>query len=127
MNPDRLALLHGATDRQLGEPVQFMPKISGGYVAGGNDTSRTAATITGHYTEVPNAVRTSANSSNSGANAELRIGARAVKYSTSDLPFEAMIGDHVILLNRSGAEYRIAAVFPFDTDRTVVRLEVISQ
>ena len=126
MRADRLARLHGAVNRQLGEDVRVMPQTDGGYTIGGDDGARAATTITAEVAEVPNAVRTSGNAANSGANVDLRAVARTVKFTTSDLPYTVVAGDHVILLDRDNEEWRVNGVFPFGTDRTVLRLEKVS-
>lgn len=126
MRPDRLARLHRAVDAKAGERVRIIPRGRGGIFVGAADPTRPAVEIDAVVAEVPTAVRTHGNATNSGHNAELSAGLFTVKYSTAALPYELQKSDRVELLERDNRAMKVATTEPFGTGRTIARLEPVA-
>ncbi len=123
MRAERLARLHGAIDRQAGEPIRVVPYVAGGYVAGDADPGRPVTDLVAVVTEVSKVARTLGTGNTTGHNADLRLVSHAVKYTTSALPYALRAGDRVVLLERAGLALKVNGADPLGTDRTVARLE----
>ena len=127
MRPDRLARLHAAVDRQAGERVRVLPYLRGNVFAGDPDPGRPVVDLVAVVNEVPKVTRTLGPGNTTGRNAELRLGSHTVKFTTSALPYKLASTDRVVLLDRGDALLKVYGVDPFGTDRSVARLEPLSQ
>ena len=117
-----LQKLHRATDRHCAEMVTITPMQAGGYVVS-CDLRADPAPVAAYVTETTTSVRTSGNNANSGHNAEMRGTTYAAKFETSALPFKAQAGDIVERHEVEGRPaFRVSAVWPFGTDRTILML-----
>lgn len=125
MNPSRLRKLHRVVDRQAAERVSITPMQAGGYVAG--TPSGDDAVVMAYVAETSTSVRTSGNAANSGHNAQLLGATHSAKFTTSDLPFDVASGYILTRLdNPALPQFRVSAVWPFGTDRTVLLLVKVS-
>jgi hypothetical protein len=121
MKAARLWKLHRAVDRHCAERVSITPMQAGGYVAGA--PSGAAVVVMAYVAETSTSVRTSGNAANSGHNAQLLGVTHSAKFTTSELPFDVASGYVLTRLDDPALpQFRVSAVWPFGTDRTVLLL-----
>lgn len=118
----RLAKLHAATDRQMGETVRVVPQRGGGYVAGGADNMRAPVEILAYVARAPGVERTQSSGSSTGSNAELRLSPDTVKFKTSLVPYTVEAGDIIEFPETESAACRVSRVAPYGTDRSILFL-----
>ena len=119
---ERLARLHAAADRQMGERLRVRPQRGGGYVVGGDDPLRPPAEFIGYVARNPGVERTQSSGATSGHNAELRLSPDTVKFKTSTLPYAVEAGDLVEFIEADTPTLRVSRVAPYGTDRTILFL-----
>lgn len=118
----RLARLHDATDRQLGERVLIKPQKGGGYVVGGADPDRPETELTGYVARATSVVNASGTTAGD-TNARLRYSADTCKILTSALPYTVVEGDLLQLLDQPETPtVRVSRTAPYGTDRTILFL-----
>lgn len=118
----RLAKLHAATDRQMGETIRIVPQRGGGYVVAGADTQRQPVELVAYVARAPGVERTQSSGANTGANAELRLSPDTVKFTTSALPYSIETGDLVEFTETGYPAARVSRAAPYGTDRTILFL-----
>jgi hypothetical protein len=122
MKPSRLAILHAATDGQLGQRVLIKPQSTGGYVVGGTDPERPEMEILAYVARGSSVVNASG-ATPGDVNARMRFSADTAKIQTSSLPYAVEEGDLVQLLDMDGAPtLRVSRTAAFGTDRTLLFL-----
>ena len=122
MKPSRLAILHAATDRQLGQRVRIKPQSTGGYVIGRTDPERPETEILAYVARGTSVVNASGGTPGD-VNARVRFSADTARIKTTALPYAVEEGDLVQLLDAAGAPtLRISRTAPFGTDRTLLFL-----
>ena len=119
---ERLARLHAAADRQMGQRLLVRPQRGGGYVVGTDDPLRPPAEIIGYVALSPGVERTQGAGGTSGHNPELRLGPDTVKFKTSSLAYAVESGDIVEFLEIESPPARVSRVAPYGTDRTILFL-----
>lgn len=123
----RLAKLHAATDRQMGETVTIVPQQGGGYIAASPDRYRNAVSIVAYVARNPGVERTQSSGANTGHNAELRLSPDTLKFKTSALPYTVEAGDLVEFPDTGSPACRVSRVAPYGTDRTILFLVKVSR
>jgi len=122
VQPVRLARLHGAIDRELGQRVLIKPQSSGGYVVGAADPERPETEVLAYVARGASVVNASG-ATPGDVNARLRFSADTAKIETSALPYAVEEGDLVQLLDADGSPtLRVSRTAPFGTDRTLLFL-----
>lgn len=118
----RLAKLHAATDRQMGETVRIVPQRGGGYVVAGEDNLREPVEISAYVARAPGVERTQSSGASTGSNAELRLSPDTVKFKTSLVPYTVESDDIVEFPETEAPACRVSRSAPYGTDRTILFL-----
>ncbi len=126
MRAASLQKLHRAVDRHAAERVSIQPMQAGGYLA--PQAAGAPAEALAYLATTSGPVRTEGFGANSGANVDLAGSSHTAKLSTSALPFPVETGFTLTRLDEPGQPvYRVAGVYPFGTDRTILTLSVLPQ
>lgn len=123
----RLAKLHAATDRQMGETVRIVPQRGGGYVAGGVDQNRQPVELLAYVARSPGIERSQSSGANTGHNAELRLSPDTVKFTTTAVPYTVEAGDLIEFPETESPTCRVSRSSAYGTDRTILFLVKVSR
>ncbi len=106
----------------------MLPQQGGGYTVGGEDPLRPAQDVIGVVALAPAVARVKGAGSEAGANAQIRVVAETVKFSTDELPYPVHPGDLIELSARPKAPtYKVSRTAPDGWGRTVLFLVAVGQ